>query len=141
MIASASGPCPGRATSERPVPTAVPTAVPTSTFAAFAQRSDYSLLDSLRADPQATGDGHDHRPRQVFSGHYVPVTPTALPAPELVAHSRTLFHDLGLGEALAHDDPFRRLFSGDITAAQDPMRPYGWATGYALSIYGSEYIQ
>jgi uncharacterized protein YdiU (UPF0061 family) len=123
------------------VPTAAPTAIPTSTFAEFAQRADYSLLDSLRADPQATADGHDHRPRQVFSGHYVPVTPTPLPAPELVAHSSTLFQELGLGDALAHDEPFRRLFSGDITASQAPMRPYGWATGYALSIYGSEYIQ
>ncbi len=43
--------------------------VPTSTFAEFAQRADYSLLESLRADPQATSDGDDHRPRQVFSGH------------------------------------------------------------------------
>ncbi|MCP9800246.1 YdiU family protein [Synechococcus sp. RedBA-s] len=98
-------------------------------------------MDSLHADPQATGDGHDHRPRQVFSGHYVPVTPTAIPEPEVVAHSRTLFNELGLSDALAHDDQFRRLFSGDITVAQEPMRPVGWATGYALSIYGSEYIQ
>ncbi len=115
--------------------------MPTTTFAEFAQRADYSLLNSLRPDPQASGDGHDHRPRQVFSGHYVPVTPTPLAAPEFVAHSRTLFNDLGLSEALAHDDQFRRLFSGDISAAQEPMRPFGWATGYALSIYGSEYTQ
>jgi len=115
--------------------------VPTTTFAAFAERADYSLLESLQADPQARGDGQDHRPRQVFSGHYVPVTPTPLPAPEYVAHSSTLFRELGLSEALVHDEQFRRLFSGDITVAQDPMRPYGWATGYALSIYGSEYIQ
>ncbi len=118
--------------------TTVPT---TTTFAAFAERADYSLLESLTVDPQATGDGHDHRPRQVFSGHYVPVTPTPLPAPEYVAHSRSLFEELGLSEALAHDEPFRRLFSGDISVATEPMRPYGWATGYALSIYGSEYIQ
>ena len=115
--------------------------MPTTTFAEFAERADYSLLNSLRPDPQASGDGHDHRPRQVFSGHYVPVTPTPLAKPELVAHSRTLFHDLGLSEALAHDDQFRRLFSGDISVATEPMRPYGWATGYALSIYGSEYTQ
>jgi len=122
------------------VTTTVPTAeTTTTTFAAFAERADYSLLESLRADPQATGDGHDHRPRQVFSGHYVPVTPTALPAPEYVAHSSTLFQELGLSEALAHDELFRRLFSGDISVAIEPMRPYGWATGYALSIYGSEY--
>ena len=113
----------------------------TTTFAEFAQRADYSLLDSLHADPQASGDGHDHRPRQVFSGHYVPVKPTPIPAPEYVAHSRTLFQDLGLSEALAHDEQFQRLFSGDISVAREPMRPFGWATGYALSIYGSEYIQ
>ncbi|QPN66208.1 YdiU family protein [Synechococcus sp. CBW1006] len=113
----------------------------TTTFAEFAQRADYSLLDALQPDPQARGDGHDHQPRQVFSGHYVPVKPTAIPAPEVVAHSRTLFHDLGLSDELAHDDQFRRLFSGDISVAMQPMRPFGWATGYALSIYGTEYIQ
>ncbi len=113
----------------------------TSTFAEFAQRADYSLLDSLQADPQASADGQDHRPRQVFSGHYVPVRPTPLPAPELVAHSSTLFHELGLSDALAHDDQFLRLFSGDISVATGPMRPFGWATGYALSIYGTEYTQ
>lgn len=113
----------------------------TTSFAAFAQRADYSLLESLQADPQSSVDGRDHQPRQVFSGHYVPVTPTPLPAPEYVAHSRTLFRELGLGEELAHDEQFLRLFSGDISVAQGPMRPYGWATGYALSIYGTEYIQ
>jgi uncharacterized protein YdiU (UPF0061 family) len=115
--------------------------VPTTSFTEFAQRADYSLLDSLHGDPQATADGRDHRPRQVFSGHYVPVTPTPIPAPELVAYSPTLFRDLGLGDGLARDEDFLRLFSGDITVAREPMRPYGWATGYALSIYGTEYIQ
>jgi uncharacterized protein YdiU (UPF0061 family) len=123
------------------VPTTVPTAAPITTFAAFAQQADYSLLEALRADPQATADGADHRPRQVFSGHYVPVTPTPLPEPQYVAHSSRLFQELGLSEALVHDADFRRLFSGDITVAQGPMRPTGWATGYALSIYGTEYIQ
>lgn len=113
----------------------------TTSFAAFAQRADYSLLESLQADPQASGDGRDHRPRQVFSGHYVPVTPTPLPAPQLVAYSQGLFDELGLSEDLAQDEQFCRFFSGDISASQEPMRPYGWATGYALSIYGTEYIQ
>ena len=112
-----------------------------TSFAEFAQRADYSLLESLHADPQASVDGDDHRPRQVFSGHYVPVTPTAIPDPEYVAHSPTLFSELGLSENLAQDDQFRRLFSGDISVAREPMRPWGWATGYALSIYGTEYIQ
>lgn len=149
MVASAPGRCPGSAPPEKPVATPVATTVATTvatpvlttTFAEFAQQADYSLLDSLRADPQASGDGRDHQPRQVFSGHYVPVTPTPLPAPELVAHSSTLFQELGLGEALAQDEPFQRLFSGDIGVASGPMRPFGWATGYALSIYGTEYTQ
>ncbi len=113
----------------------------TKTFAEFSQRADYSFMDSLQADPQATSDGHDHHPRQVFSGHYVPVTPTAISEPEYIAHSKTLFNELGLSHELAHDTQFRRLFSGDITVAREPMRPVGWATGYALSIYGTEYIQ
>ena len=113
----------------------------TTSFAEFAQRADYSLMESLHADPQASGDGDDHQPRQVFSGHYVPVTPTPIPAPEYVAHSKTLFNELGLSDDLAHDHEFRRLFSGDISVAREPMRPLGWATGYALSIYGTEYIQ
>jgi uncharacterized protein YdiU (UPF0061 family) len=123
------------------VTTTLPTAALTATFAEFAQQADYSLMDSLLADPQASGDGQDHRPRQVFSGHYVPVTPTPLPAPEVVAHSSSLFRELGLSDALAHDERFIRLFSGDISVAREPMRPVGWATGYALSIYGTEYTQ
>ena len=114
---------------------------PIPSFAEFAQRADYSLLEALQPDPQATVDGHDHRPRQVFSGHYVPVTPTPLPVPAYLAHSSALFQELGLSDALAHDEAFLRLFSGDISVARQPMRPYGWATGYALSIYGAEYIQ
>jgi uncharacterized protein YdiU (UPF0061 family) len=58
-----------------------------------------------------------------------------------VAHSSSLFHELGLDENLAHEEHFQRLFSGDISVAREPMRPVGWATGYALSIYGTEYIQ
>ncbi|MEB3235705.1 MAG: protein adenylyltransferase SelO family protein [Cyanobacteriota bacterium] len=115
--------------------------MPITTFAEFAQRADYSLLEQLQADPQASADGCDHRPRQVFSGHYVPVTPTPLPEPELIAHSRDLFAELGLDESLTRDEAFVRLFSGDISVAGEPMRPYGWATGYALSIYGAEYTQ
>ncbi len=98
-------------------------------------------MDSLKSDPQGTVDGHDHDPRQVFSGHYVAVTPTAIPASEYIVHSKTLFDELGLSHELALDEQFRRLFSGDITVARQPMRSVGWATGYALSIYGTEYIQ
>ena len=124
-----------------PAPSRASDSATTTSFAEFGLRADYSLLDSLQADPQASGDGHDHKPRQVFSGHYVPVTPTPLPAPRYVSHSSTLFNDLGLDEGLAHDEDFLRLFSGDISVARQPLRPFGWATGYALSIYGTEYSQ
>ena len=113
----------------------------TDSFEAFAAQVDYSLLETLQADPESSSDGDDHLPRQVRSGHYVPVTPKPLPAPEYVAHSASLFAELGLSEDLAHDEDFRRLFSGDSRVARGAMRPYGWATGYALSIYGTEYIQ
>ena len=113
----------------------------TSSFAGFAQQVDYSLMQHLRPDPESTPDGQDHRARQVRSGHYVPVTPTPLPNPEYVAHSPELFAALGLDEALVHDGDFRSVFSGDLSNVSEPMRPHGWATGYALSIYGTEYNQ
>ena len=111
------------------------------TFTDFSEKADYSLMDSLRADPQSTNDGDDHLTREVFSGHYVPVTPTAIPDPQYITHSSNLFHELGLSQELAQDELFQRLFTGDIKVAKKPMRPIGWATGYALSIYGTEYTQ
>ena len=32
----------------------------------LAPMADYSLMNSLNCDPDATADGVDHRPRQVF---------------------------------------------------------------------------
>ncbi len=111
------------------------------TFNQFLSTADYSLMNSLKADPKATCDGQDHSPREVFSGHYVPVTPTAIPKPQYITHSKTLFKELGLSHELALDEEFSRLFTGDISVAKAPMPPTGWATGYALSIYGTEYTQ
>ena len=107
----------------------------------FAKHVDYSLLHTLTPDPQSTCDGDDHDPRQVFSGHYVPVTPTPLTTPTYVAHSETLFAELGLDDSLATSKDFTQLFSGDMSDVPAPMTPFGWATGYALSIYGTEYTQ
>ena len=105
-----------------------------TTFDEFVRLADYSLMDSLNADPDATVDGDNHRARQVFSGHFVPVTPTPLAEPDYVAHSSTFFKELGVSDELALDEKFRQVFSGDVTAVHEPMRPVGWATGYALSI-------
>ncbi|MCG9598038.1 protein adenylyltransferase SelO family protein [Vibrio sp. Isolate25] len=105
----------------------------------FAQASDYSLLDTLLPDPDATENGEDHFPRQVFSGHYVPVKPTPITDPVYVSHSQAFFKQLGLDDTLAHSEEFKRLFSGDVSGVPAPMRNIGWATGYALSIFGNEY--
>ena len=110
-------------------------------FSEFSQLADYSLMNFLKADPQSKKDGNDHRPRPVYSGHYVTVTPTPIPEPDYVSHSNILFQELGLSSELIKDKNFCRFFSGDINVADYPMSLVGWATGYALSIYGTEYKQ
>ena len=109
------------------------------TFEEFINKVDYSFMDNLRADPQSSRDGNDFIPRQVFSGHYVPVNPTPLSSPRYVAHSKKLFSELGLSNLLIEDKDFQNLFSGNLSTLKKPMRNYGWSTGYALSIYGKEY--
>jgi len=111
------------------------------TLGDLAGLADYSLMDTLDADPEATEDGVDHAPRQVFSGHYVPVNPTPIQEPHYIAHSRTFFEELGLADSLATNEDFMRMFSGDASELPEPLRRHGWATGYALSIYGTEYYQ
>lgn len=108
-------------------------------FQSFANKADYSLLDTLTPDPEATEDGVDFYPRQVFSGHYVPVLPTPIADPVYITHSQTLFNELGIDGALVQTKEFRQVFSGDLSGVPEPMRPIGWATGYALSIFGNEY--
>ncbi len=110
-------------------------------FDEFLDKVDYSLIDCLNPDPEALIDGNDHCPREVTSGHYVPVTPTPIISPKYISHSRAFFKELGLCDDLVRSEKFIRLFSGDISSVHKPMRPFGWATGYALSIYGTEYYQ
>jgi len=106
-----------------------------------AKLADYSLLNTLNCDPNAKEDGVDHSPREVFSGHYVPVNPTPIPDPQYIAHSKTFFKELGFADSLAESPDFMRMFSGDLSQVPAPLRKTGWATGYALSIYGTEYYQ
>ncbi|MCW9017463.1 MAG: protein adenylyltransferase SelO family protein, partial [Kangiellaceae bacterium] len=123
------------------LPSKSPAQTYVATFDEFVRLADYSLMDNLNADPDAKSGGDDHLARQVFSGHFVPVAPTPLAEPEYVTHSSTFFNELGLSDELALNEEFRLVFSGDISAARAPMRQVGWATGYALSIYGTEYVQ
>ncbi len=107
----------------------------------LAKCANYSFMDSLNCDPDAKANGVDHAPRQVFTGHYVPVNPTPINEPDYVAHSKNFFHELGFADSMAESADFIRLFSGDISQVPEPMRKVGWATGYALSIFGTEYTQ
>lgn len=117
------------------------TSVEVETLHDLTMLADYSLMDTLSSDPEATTDGFDHAPRQVFSGHFVPVNPTPIEDPKYIAHSRNFFSELGFADSLAQSEDFIRMFSGDLSQLPEPMRRVGWATGYALSIYGTEYYQ
>jgi uncharacterized protein YdiU (UPF0061 family) len=107
----------------------------------LAKLASYSLMETLNCDPDATTDGADHAPRQVFSGHYVSVTPTPIKDPEYVLHSKTFFNELGFADDMVETDNFISMFSGDISLVPEPMHKVGWACGYALSIFGTEYNQ
>ena len=107
----------------------------------LAKLVDYSLMDTLNKDPEAKENGVDHQPRQVFSGHYVPVNPTPIKEPQYIAHSKNLFSELGFSDSLAKSPDFVSMFSGDISNVPEPMSRVGWACGYALSIYGTEYYR
>ncbi len=112
-----------------------------ATLDELAELADYSFTDSLNCNPDAKENGDDYAPREVFTGHYVPVKPTPIKDPEYVAHSKTFFRELGFADSIAELDEFVRMFSGDISQVPEPMRKIGWACGYALSIYGNEYYQ
>ena len=107
----------------------------------LAPLADYSLMDTLNCDPEGKANGADHAPRQVFSGHYVPVKPTPIENPQYVAHSKNLFRELSFADSMAQSTDFVRMFSGDLSRVPEPMHKVGWACGYALSIYGTEYNQ
>jgi uncharacterized protein YdiU (UPF0061 family) len=117
------------------------TAPTIETLDELAKLVNYSFMDRLNCDPDAKENGVDHTPRQVFTGHYVPVNPTPIKDPEYVTHSKTFFHELGFLDSMAKSADFIGMFSGDISLVPYPIRKVGWASGYALSIYGTEYNQ
>ncbi|MEP1742842.1 MAG: protein adenylyltransferase SelO family protein [Kangiellaceae bacterium] len=111
------------------------------TLVDLAKLANYSLIDTLNSDPNSTDSGDDLAPRQVFSGHYVPVKPSPIESPEYIAHSKHFFRELGFADSLAKSNDFIQMFSGNLSQVPEPLRKFGWATGYALSIYGTEYTQ
>lgn len=107
----------------------------------LAQLVDYSFMNILNCDLDAKTNGIDYEPRQVFSGHYVPVKPTPIKDPKYIAHSKNLFNELGFNESIIKTENFIKIFSGDLSNVPEPMKKIGWATGYALSIYGTEFYK
>jgi uncharacterized protein YdiU (UPF0061 family) len=116
-----------------------PAALKIQTLDELAELVSYSYIESLNCDPDGNEAGVDHIEREVFSGHYVPVNPTPIQDPEYVAHSKSFFAELGLADSMAESANFMRLFSGDTSQVPESMSKVGWATGYALSIYGVEF--
>ena len=101
----------------------------TATLDDLATLADYSLMATLNCDPDAKANGEDHAPRQVFTGHYVPVNPTPIKDPEYVAHSKHLFHELGFADSMAQSADFVRMFSGDLSQVPQPMQRRGSTKG------------
>jgi uncharacterized protein YdiU (UPF0061 family) len=122
---------------------------PALSFPALMQRAHCGLLRNLAPDPEQARHAPNKTARQVKSGHYVEVRPTLLPAPRYVVHSPAFFQVLGLADEVASDPVFMQFFTGDLDAGLEAanaagvsptVRPSGWATGYALSIYGQEMV-
>ncbi|RXJ99488.1 hypothetical protein CRU98_05530 [Arcobacter sp. CECT 8986] len=107
----------------------------------LAKFTNYSFINNLDTDLEAKSNGEDYYPREVFSGHYVPVKPTPIENPQYISHSKILFEELGFDDNLAKTDEFISMFSADLSNLPKSMSNLGWATGYALSIYGKEYYE
>ena len=108
----------------------------TGSFSSFAERVDLSYVRTLTEDPDAAAFAPNRDPREVRSGHFVRVAPTPLKSPYLVAVSDDYAAVLGLDASEASTHAFIRVFSGDLSGAPRNFEPRGWATPYALSIYG-----
>ena len=132
-------------------------------FLDLLRRADYSFLRDLTCDPQQ-GDYEPNRTsRQVRSGHYVLVKPVPLPMPYYIAHSSNLAGSVfGINDDEARtSELFLQFFSGDVAGAAKTIDGLlipsvagekqkkvmlvegnkGWATPYALSVFGNEMYQ
>jgi len=98
--------------------------------------ADHSWVERLTPDPDAKKHAPNKVSREVRSGHYVPVEPTPLPRPELVAASGAMARSLGLSAEEVAQEDLVRFLSGEQSLAP-AMR--SWATPYALSIMGQRH--
>lgn len=124
----------------------------------FLSSARLSWLQHLLQDPEAIHHTPNKSSREVKSGHYVPVDPTPLPLPVLVAVSPDVCNLIGLpAEYCRTSEDFTRYFSGDMsgyrpspststsastsTSESEPLSGVfqSWCTPYALSIFGNEF--
>ena len=96
---------------------------------------DNSWVRDLTADPTSLDFKPNQRARLVKSGHFVPVRPTPIRDPVLVAASRHVASLVGLADTES-STRFLKAFSGGA----EPKFGDSWATPYALSIYGQETV-
>ncbi|AXH11911.1 protein adenylyltransferase SelO family protein [Halarcobacter bivalviorum] len=109
------------------------------TFEELCTFADYSFVKELNCDPEAKQNGNNKSSREVYSGHYVNVEPTPIKEPIYISHSKNFFKELGFSETLLKEDNFIKMFSADTSKLPETIKNKTWATGYALSIYGTEY--
>ena len=111
-----------------------------SSLATLGSLVDNEYLRNLEPDPDADAHEPNKSPRQVQSGHFVLVKPTALTAPSLIIASAETCRLLQLSDEACHSESFVALFSGRSIADEVPGFSMSWATPYALSIYGQEIV-
>ena len=109
------------------------------TIEELAKLANYSFVEKLNCDPDTKLHGDNKTLREVFSGHYVNVKPSPIKEPIYISHSKNFFKELNFSPKLLESKDFIKMFSGDISNLPKPIKNKGWATGYALSIYGTEY--
>lgn len=94
----------------------------------YKAHTDYSWCEQLQPDPETEKYGMcceasvvtrtlapNKSARQVTAGHYVPVLPTPLPEPTLIACSKAMLEELGLTEKDTKDPRFAAFFGGDLS--------------------------
>lgn len=99
--------------------------------------TEQSWLRRLTPDPETQRHTPNRQARQVRSGHYVTVMPTALPDARLVIYSPPVANMLGISAKEAESEAFTSFFSGEqrIVPALE-----SWCTPYALAIMGQRHV-
>ena len=90
------------------------------TFQELVNSSDYSFIEKLNSDPDAKFNGDNKLSREVFSGHYVPVSPTAIKEPIYISHSVNFFKELGFSESLIKSNDFIKELIAEFKLIVEP---------------------